>query len=170
MGAIARCAALFGAVLAMSAVTPPAMAQGLVETASASEPEELVKLLRFAGWKADLGEGDDGTPRISGEFFGWSTTIHFFGCDGAGPAGCDSLLFTTGLDSEHPMDPVKALDLMRKYRFATISLDEEGDPFIDYDLMLGAGIPSDVFLGAVHTYAVSLDNIADVVFESQREQ
>jgi hypothetical protein len=169
MRTIARRAALFGAVLAVSTGTAPATAQGLAETASASEPEELVRLLRFAGWKADLGKSDDGTPRIRGELLGWTTTIYFFGCDGAGPAGCDSLLFSTGFDREQPMDPVKALELMGKYRFATISLDDEGDPFVDYDLMLGTGIPSDVFL-AVHNYAVGVDNIADVVFALQNEE
>ena len=58
-----------------------------------------------------------------------------------------------GFDADKPMTAQQMLDFMDKRRFASMTLDDEGDPWMSWDIVTGTeGIPQSVFLTAIRSF------------------
>lgn len=145
----------------------PAAAQSAPATVSAENPEGVAAALRFAGYPAKLGKDSAGDPKIDTEFGSYKGSIYFYGCDEKTHKGCDSLQFHVGFDREKPMALKSVNDLVTKYRFASIQLDNEGDPLVQWDIITDDGIPSGVFLHAFRRFGEVADTLAETIFEDQ---
>lgn len=148
-------------------VSTPLAAQDDVNLVSAKDPEGLASTLRNAGYEVDIGRDSVGDPRLETTLGGMTTRIMFYGCDETTNADCDSVQFVTGFDRDQPMTAADALNLSDRYRFAAVSLDDEGDPYVTWDVVMGDGIPARVFLQSVLKFSGTIGLVADVVFADE---
>jgi len=153
------------AALAALVVSASASAQ---DTVSAADPAGLARAMKFAGFDAELTTDDVGDPMIRTSFDGYTGVVLFYDCDAETHEGCASIQLHAGLDRKQPMAADMALSLARRYRFASVHLDEEGDPWINWDVLTGDGLPREIFVKALRRYAATLDNLADEVFAEER--
>jgi hypothetical protein len=145
-----------------------ASAQAVGETVSAADPQGIAAALRLAGYTAKITTDGRGDPMIETKFGGWKGKVMFYGCDSETNDGCDSVLLSTGFNRANPMSAEMVNQLVSRKRFTSIRLDDEGDPFIEWDIVLSEPIPTGVFLRSVQLYSSSLDDIADTVFAEER--
>ncbi|WP_228243713.1 YbjN domain-containing protein [Porphyrobacter sp. GA68] len=154
--------AALGCALMMSA--GPAWTQGAPGVISAQDPAGVAAAMRYAGYPAVITKDALGDPMIETEYAGYKGTVLFYGCDTQTHSGCDALQLSVGLDRSAPLDNAAVSGFMRKQRFASVFLDDEGDPWIQFDIVTLGGIPAPVFLKALDLYSWSLTAIADEVF------
>ena len=153
------------AALAALSLAPNAQAQQ--QTISAAEPQAIVDLLDIAGYKPELQADDYGDPLIYLELDGWKVDMIFYGCDEETHKGCESIQLSTGFDTENGMTHEAAMSISQKYRFASVSLDDENDVYIRWDIMMGEGIPSKVFLQSLRYYTDTLDSASEIIFPEE---
>lgn len=145
-----------------------AQAADPANTVSAGDPGSIVGLLDFAGYDASIAVDDIGDPMISTEMGGWPVTIYFYGCDENTHQGCDSLQLSAGFDREEPWNAQAAIEIAKNFRFASVFLDEEGDPYVRWDIFTGEGIPSKVFLQSLRAYTQTLQDASELTFAEER--
>jgi hypothetical protein len=152
-----------------AAVSAPASAQDIPMTVSAADPDTVMRALRFAGYEVELKTDTYGDPQIDTEFSGWGGSILFYGCHEETHLNCDSVQLRVGFDRAQPM----TLELMHKElandRFYSVHLDDEGDPWFNWDIVTGSGegIPTPVFLQSVNQFAGQVGAAASVVFAEE---
>jgi hypothetical protein len=157
-------AAALAATLALGSYSASAQEASV----SAADPEAMVTALKFAGYKAELITDNTGDPLIETSFGSWNGKIVFYGCDAETKDDCDSVMLTTGFDREKPTPPELVNQIVSRKRFASVRLDDEGDPFVEWDIVMSDPIPTGVFLRSVQLYSASLDDIADMIFAEER--
>lgn len=153
---------------ALAFVSPTgALAQAQPTVASAGNPTGLVNLLDLAGYEPKLGTDDYGDPKIEFDLSGYNATLFFYGCDETGHTGCSSLQLRAGFDRKQPWTAKDAIDLAKKYRFASVWLDDDGDPWLQWDIITGDGIPAKVFLESISLFSDTVDDAGDIVFAGE---
>ena len=120
-----------------------------------------------AGYEAQLTTDGVGDPMIASTLAGMPLRIYFYGCDAETNDGCDSLQLSTGFDREQPWTRGEALEISERFRFASVRLDDEGDPFISWDIITGDGIPASVFLQSITQFERTIELTAAVVFAEE---
>ncbi|NCP18739.1 MAG: YbjN domain-containing protein [Erythrobacter sp.] len=157
------------AAMLVSSAAVPAFAQTPQTMVSANDPASVVSALEMGGYEATLDEDGSGDPMITTELGGMVSYIYFYGC--VENAECSSLMFVTGFDRAEPWTADEALKISQNIRFASTWLDEEGDPFISWDVVADqAGIPIGNFSLAVRSYANTVDQVADIVFAEENAE
>lgn len=156
---------LAASVLMLAAA--PLGAQTAEPMVTAKDPAGIVRALQAAGYEAELGTDDQNDPLITVDLSGRSSRIYFYGCDETTHDGCDSVQFSSGFDRKEPWTADKAIQLSTKYRFTSVYLDDEGDPYILWDVMTGDGIPTRVFLSSVLSFSDAIDNAYGMVFADE---
>lgn len=158
--------------ITMASGAAPSLAQDTVsyELVAASDPGSVVRALAIAGYDAKLDTDEEGDPMIRVDLADFSSRVLFYGCDEADHTNCDSIQFSTGFDREQPWDAKSALQVSSDYRFVSVSLDDEGDPYITWDIMTGEGIPLSVFLKSVRSFEGGIRKTAQLAFADQRQQ
>ena len=134
---------------------------------SAGDPEGLVKALDDAGYDPVLGTDQGGDPKITMAFGGREGVILFYGCDENAKDNCDAIQFNVGFDRAKPWTAEEAIKLSTQFRFAATSLDDDGDPFIRWDVITGDGIPRKVFLRSVLAFTNLVADAEQVVFADE---
>lgn len=157
--------------LAASMFAFPAAAQVPPASVSAADPEGMATVLRYAGYPAKLTTDDYGDPQIDTEFSGWEGAIMFYGCDEDTHTGCDSVEFRVGFDRQEPT-PLALFNEVAKSRYISAFLDDDGDPWINWDIITGngEGIPAPVFMQSVNEFASGVEYAADMVFAEESEK
>lgn len=161
-----KLAALAGAL----ALSTPAAASAQTQqpsVATAADPSGLVNLLDLAGYQPKLGKDDLGDPKIELDLSGYDATIFFYGCGEKLHTGCTSLQIQTGFDRRKPWPDAEALKLAKKYRFASVWLDDEGDPWLQWGIVTGDGIPAKVLLQSINMFRDTVDDAGDIVFDGE---
>ena len=137
------------------------------QSVSAGHPPGIIKALQGAGYSPTLDKDSYGDPSIEFELAGYKTVMIFYGCAEDTHDGCDSVQLRVGFDREKPWTATEALEVAKTYRFVSVWLDDEGDPWVQWDLVTGKGIPSDVFLSAVENFGGTLEDAAELVFRAE---
>ncbi|UVI38686.1 YbjN domain-containing protein [Qipengyuania spongiae] len=140
------------------------------QTVTAGDPDGMVDVLTDAGYDASLETDDYGDPKIVTEAGGWPTSIVFYDCDENTHDGCGSVQFVTGLDRRDPMRPEDALAISQRFRFLAVSLDEEGDPFLHWDVITDEGVSAATFLKAFRRFGETVNDASEVIFAEERGQ
>ena len=97
---------------------------------------EVAAWLQKAGYKAELSKDEQGDPMISSAADGQVFKVYFYDCE----AGrCKALQFSAGFDLKTPLTLEKANEWNRKNRYLKAYLDDEGDPYVQYDVNVNAG-------------------------------
>ncbi len=153
--------------LAGAAFGSPAAAQSSPARVSAADPEGMASAMRYAGYPVELGTDNVGDPMILTEFGGYKGGVYFYGCDPKTHTRCQSVQLSVGFDRQQPMDASAVNALSSRYRFAGIHLDDEGDPFVQFDIVTLDGIPAPVFLKALDHFSWTVGEIGDAVFAGE---
>lgn len=98
---------------------------------------EVVAWLQKAGYKADLTKDDGGDPLISSAADGQTFKIYFYDCSEA--KRCKALQLSAGFDMKQGMTLEKANEWNRKNRYLKVYLDDDLDPYVQYDINVNAG-------------------------------
>ncbi len=122
----------------------------------------------MAGYEAELGKDNAGDPMITAEFGGRSARVFFHGCDEETKADCDAVQLSVGFDREDAWTAQEAIQLSKDFRFAAVSLDDEGDPYVTWDIVTGEGIPAKVFLRSIVLYSDMISEADRIIFAAER--
>ena len=147
------------------ALAAPLAATG---TVAASDPAQVARVMQEAGYTADLRTDDYGDPLIKTSFAGYGGSIYFYGCAEGTHDGCDSVQFRVGLDRKAAVTPELMSAITRKYRYIALWLDDEGDPWINYDIHTGSGVSTANFLATLKAFEGNFAAVADDVFAEER--
>jgi hypothetical protein len=98
---------------------------------------EVVAWLQKGGYKAELTKDDGGDPMINSAAEGQTFKIYFYDCDEA--KRCKALQFSAGFDLKTPLKYEKINEWNRKNRYLKAYLDDDGDPYVQYDVNVNAG-------------------------------
>lgn len=99
--------------------------------------KEVARWLQDQGYKAELKVGESGKPYVRSAAEGVSFSIYLYDCK-AGDR-CASLQFSASFDLDKPMDLKVVNAWNRDKRFLKAYLDDEGDPFVEYDASVSPG-------------------------------
>lgn len=157
------------AAVAATALTSsaPVLAQNDIEMVTAKNPAEMTVVMMNAGYEVELTVDGIGDPMIASQVAGMPLRIYFYGCDEETNDGCDTLQLSTGFDRQKPWTRGEALAISESLRFASVRLDDEGDPFISWDIVTGDGIPTAVFLQSLDHFTQTVELTAQMVFAEE---
>jgi hypothetical protein len=129
------------AIIALAAATALAAAAGATQAQAIHKDgmtgPEVAAWLQNAGYKAELTKDDSGDPMINSAAEGQSFKIYFYDCDAT--KRCKALQFSAGFDLKQGLTLAKANEWNRKNRYLKVYLDDDGDPYVQYDVNLNAG-------------------------------
>ena len=158
---------IFAALLCGAA---PLAAEDRVEMVTAHDPAGMAEAMAEAGYVVAVSEDAEGAPLLATEFSGLTSYIFFYDCEELTKQNCDSVQFSTGFDRKDPWDAAGAMEVSTTLRFAAVSLDSDGDPFITWDVVTGDGIPAKIFLESVDRFVRAVDSTADLAFADERRE
>jgi len=124
-------AAAMAAALSVSA----AQAQSIDEDGMTGP--EVAAWLQKAGYKAELSKDETGDPLIDSAAEGAKFKIYFYDCNPA--KRCKALQFSAGFDLKEGLKLEQANTWNRKNRYLKAYLDDDGDPYVQYDINVNAG-------------------------------
>ncbi|MFT4251177.1 MAG: YbjN domain-containing protein [Caulobacter sp.] len=130
---------LAGALVATAPLVAPAAAlaaPGDIHVDGMTGPE-VAKWLQDAGYKAELTTDETGDPMIKSAAAGVNFIVYFYDCT-AKPR-CKALQFAASFDLKQPMSASKINEWNRKNRYLKAYIDDEGDPYVQYDVNINAG-------------------------------
>jgi hypothetical protein len=128
-----------------SPVTPgPGLGGDLID---ASNPQAIVSLLQQAGYRAALGQDNNGDPKIDSSAAGVDYSIYFYGCRNG--TNCQTLNFSSGFDLERGTSFQAMNDWNSAQFFGYAYLDNESDPFLNMDINMAFGISPDSFIDSL---------------------
>ncbi len=123
---------LIGLVLTL-ALPFPALAENII----ASDPEALADYMRSIGYRAELTTDDEGDPKIKSATGGANFSIYFYGCERN--KQCDSIQLSSGFDLDNGSSLNAVNSWNSKKRYGKAYLDDENDPYVEYDINLANG-------------------------------
>lgn len=157
-------AALGGGLLATST---PVSATAPADTISAADPAAIVVALKNAGFNPELKKDLVGDPLIISRGRGAVLSVFFFGCDETTHDKCQAIRLQVGYDRAKPWNAATAMQISARYPFLAVRLDEEGDPFVHWDLHLAEPIPLKAFLANVREFERAVTEAADFVYAEE---
>ena len=102
------------------------------------DPDVIAELLIDYGLRVERGTDDYGDPVLDSRIDGTRFSVGFYACD---PKPCESIQFSAGFDMPAPLPPRLVADWNRNHRFGKAFLDDDGDPYLQMDVMTaGDGI------------------------------
>ena len=134
---------------------------------TARDPQGLLQVLKDAGYDPELDTDPTGDPKIYVELNGWNSQIYFYGCDENTHDGCDAIQLSASFVRKKPMKLAKALKISERYRYLSVFLDNEGDPYLQWDIVTLDALPQAVFLASLRRYGEVLDGAAELIFEDE---
>lgn len=138
-------------VLAALLAPLPAAAAGLID---ATDAKRVADTMSGLGYRALLETDGEGDPMITSAASGVNFSVFFYGCtDGA---DCRSLQFRASFDLADPTTAAKMNEWNRLHRFGKAYIDDEGDPFIEFNVTLDGGVSDANFADVVDWWDVVL--------------
>jgi hypothetical protein len=98
---------------------------------------EVAAWLQKGGYKAELTKDSDDDPMINSAAEGQTFKIYFYDCNDA--KRCKALQFSAGFDTKEGLKLEKANEWNRKNRYLKVYLDDDQDPYVQYDINVNAG-------------------------------
>lgn len=117
-------------VLLAAALAWPATADAALARSGGVSGADVVKVLQDAGYRAQLDKDDDGDPRIVTKMSGATVHVVFYDC---AQDRCGSLQLAAALDLERGFSLEGINQFNSQYRYARAYLDDEMDPFLQFD-------------------------------------
>lgn len=129
------------AIAALAAAAPATAAQ-----VSARDPGSLAEALKGAGYEVTAGTDDTGDPVLDLVMQGYKARLLFLDCDPEKHDRCGSVQFYAAFDADGAgLSAQDAILFARRYRYASVTVNANGDPLMRWDIETGDGIPKEVF-------------------------
>lgn len=157
----------FGAAAVMALTAPGvAAAQTVAPTAvTAQSPETLAAALTAAGYTVATGTDDLGDPVLDLQMEGYKARLLFLDCDPASHDRCGSVQFFAAFDAEGPgLSAADAILFARRYRYASVTVNANGDPVLRWDIETGEGIPAKVFQASAARFLSTVRAMGAMLF------
>ncbi len=139
--------------------TDASVAQGLVT----ADPDVILLEMQKAGFLVTRDTADDGTPRLNSKVSGISFRVYFYGCEEA-TNPCTSVQFSAGYDLDNPLSALKINEWNSDYRYVRTYIDDEGDPYIKFDLWLdGDGMGRGNFAENLDIWRSQVESFEDFI-------
>nr|WP_255696794.1 YbjN domain-containing protein [Sandaracinobacteroides sayramensis] len=130
---------------------------------TAADPSRIAAWLQQIGYRPELTTDQTGDPRIVVGFAGVPASLWFNDCDEDG-GGCDSIRLQVGLLTDRKLSLAAVNAFNNQWRFGTLSLDEEQDPLLNYDLWLSKpGMPAGLLARNVRQFEALVRELRDMV-------
>lgn len=158
-------AGLIAAAFGLLLLAAPAAAQIVAdsEMLTAAEPERLAAAIRFYGRPGSLETDEAGEPSIATGFGGIRGRVWFYDCDEAG-RDCVGVQLQIGIGTVRKLTLTQVNAFNRGRRFATLSLDDEGDPILSHDLsMARPGISAASFRDTLQLFDTQATELRQMV-------
>jgi len=123
------------ALMVSLAMAGAANAADLINRDGMTGPE-VAAWLQKAGYKAALSKDSSGDPMIDSAANGTNFKVYFYDCKAE---RCKAIQFSAGFNLKEPLKLEKANEWNTKNRYLKVYLDDEGDPYVQYDVNLNAG-------------------------------
>ncbi|RBO52350.1 YbjN domain-containing protein [Rhodovulum sp. BSW8] len=131
----------------------------------ASNPDSVLKALRAEGLAATMETDDLGDPKIVTHLTGKSNTefsVLFYGC--TDNTDCSSIQFYVAYDTPDPVTALKMNQWNREWLFTKATLDDEGDPGLEMDVILAEqGVDDKLFATTIDLWRQSIDAFEDFI-------
>lgn len=136
-------AAVAAMALAGTAAAAPLPAGGVTA-------QEVAEALQAQGYKAEIGRDQTGDPMITSSMEGSTFRVMFYDCR-AGER-CAAIQFATAFDLEDGLTLSAINTWNRERRFGRAYLDDEMDPFLEYDVDLEVGATTEAIGNALDVW------------------
>lgn len=156
-------------VLALVAAAP-VMAEDRAEMITASNPAGIIIAMLNAGHNPELKTDRTGDPMIVSRGPKASLFVLFYGCSAETHDNCQSIRFQVAFDRAKPWSPQEAMKLADDLAFLSVRLDNEGDPFLHWDLVLGDGMPITTFVRNLRAFEESVTLAADIIHAEEKAE
>jgi hypothetical protein len=132
---------------------------------TAARPQTIVSALEKAGYEAELGEDSEGDPKVRTTLSGLNVNILFYGCNDRG-ASCRSLQLVVAFARDKPLSLQRVNDWNARERWGTMSLDEEGDPNVTFDIATEPnGIDYETFESILSRWETVVANLKEHIWD-----
>ncbi|MBD3785531.1 MAG: YbjN domain-containing protein [Sphingomonadales bacterium] len=147
--------------LLLGAAAASLLGLGAAQAQVVGDLDVVMNLLQDYGLKVTKDTDIVGDPLLSTRIEGTNFDVYFYSCD-EGP--CQSIQFSAGFDLENPMSAGKINEWNRDKRFGKAYLDDEGDPYIEYDINLDYdGVGAKNFDDTIDLWRVVLADFRDFI-------
>ena len=147
--------------LLLGAAAASLLGLGAAQAQVVGDPDVVMTLLQDYGLKVTKDTDKVGDPLLSTRIEGTNFDVYFYSCD-EGP--CQSIQFSAGFDLENPMSAGKINEWNRDKRFGKAYLDDDGDPYIEYDINLDFdGVGAKNFDDTIDLWRVVLADFRDFI-------
>lgn len=144
-----------------------ARAEAPADLISAADPVAIVHALENAGLDPELTKDLAGDPLIISRGRRSVMSVFFFGCHETTHDKCQAIRLQVGYDRAKPWNAADAMQLSARYPFLAVRLDEEGDPFVHWDLNLAEPIPLKAFIANLREFERAADFAADYIYAEE---
>ncbi len=149
------------AMMAALSASAPAVATDV----SASQPGTLAEALKGAGYEVVQDVDDTGDPVLELTMQGYKARLLFLDCDPASHDKCGSVQFFAAFDADGPgLSAVDAVLFARRYRYAAVTVNANGDPILRWDVETGAGIPATVLQTSAARFLGTMRAMGETLF------
>jgi hypothetical protein len=168
---IGRRFAQAAAALVLTAAASPLVAEESPgRTVSAAEPGDLVLALLNAGYDPELTKDEYGDPLIRFQRpDGYRMQMFFYECDEETRENCGSIQLRAAFDRAEPWTHAEAMEILDSLRLISVRLDDDGDPLFAWDILTRRGIPESLFIEAVESFELTIEEAAQMTFAEERE-
>lgn len=121
--------------------TPPTLAdQEAAQVYTRVTAFEIAEILQGAGYRAEMTTDSQGDPLIQSTTEGSTFAIYFYDCSDTAVRSCKSIQFAIGFDMAQGTTTAHVNDWNRRNRFAKVYLDDENDPWLEFDVNIEGGV------------------------------
>ena len=113
------------------------------EMINAADPVHITEVMKSLGYRAELTTDDRGDPKIKSAAGGANFSVWFYGCNDG--KDCNSIQFSAGFDMANGLEMSSVNDWNTRKRYGKVYLDDENDPYIEMDMMVGTGMSRALF-------------------------
>lgn len=145
--------------LVVLAASSPAAAQNVV-----ADPAMIAKVMRDAGYRAEIEKASDGSPFIQSSSGGYPFRLFFFGCEDDF-TDCDTVQLFAGFKSDRSPSLQEMNTYSRDNRWGRVYIDEEDDPVIEMDIDLeDGGMSAELFKDNLEYWDTIMGKFAGFAF------
>ncbi len=150
---------LFSGLTAVALVASSTVATAQI---TARDPDAILQAMLDFDLIAKMGRDEGGDPRISSRISDTKFWVYFYGCEDN--RNCASIMFKAGYDLNNGISALKINEWNRDKRFVKAYIDDEGDPFIEFDVNLAYdGMGEKNFMDNLDWWRLMVEDFEDFI-------
>jgi len=127
----------------------------------ATDPKRIASILQDEGYRGKVDIDDEGKISIRSAAHGADFQIYFQACAEEN-AACEVLAFSAGFDLEQAIDR-SIIEEWNRTRWTKSYRDDEGDPFLEFNVNAVHGVSEANFRDTVNWYVRELSEFVDLI-------